>query len=59
VKTEILDKRFCSFLENIKNWNDIKSRKNEEEGRTLAYIYICPKVRRNKVVPDILALYVN
>jgi len=59
VEIEILDKRFCSFLENIKNWDDIKSRKNEEESRTLVYIYICPKVRRNKVVLDILGLYVN
>ena len=43
----------------MKNWDDIESRKNRGEGRTLAYIYICPEVRRNRVVPDILGFFIS
>ena len=53
------EKRFSSFLENIKNKCDVNSRKNGRKSKTLSYIYIGFEKRGNKTIPYILHLSVN
>jgi len=54
-----IERFFCYFFQNIKNWSDIKSRGSREESRPLTNTNISSKERRSEIIPNILSLFVN